>query len=113
VDFVSRFTERIGSRTSREVACKKKKGAKRGEKKRDEEKKKKERKRARRKKRRGKKYGYFSIVIHRARISNYNDGWGKRLAPSICVCLCEKFAGRGSSLVARLPVFSAEDRAAQ
>lgn len=21
------------------------------------------------------KYGYFSIVIHRARISNYNDGW--------------------------------------
>lgn len=26
------------------------------------------------------KYGYFSIVIHRARISNYNDGWGKGLA---------------------------------
>ena len=44
------------------------------------------------------KYGYFSIVIHRARIFNYNDGWGKGPGPTICVVcarLCEKFAGRG------------------
>lgn len=84
MDFVSRFTERIGSRTSREVARKKKKGGKRnkrGMKKKEEAgggggggvtREKKETAR----RTRG-KYGYFSIVIHRARISNYNDGWEK------------------------------------
>lgn len=39
------------------------------------------------------KYGYFSIVIHRARISNYNDGWEKGPAGAICARLREKFAG--------------------
>lgn len=35
------------------------------------------------------KYGYFSIVIHRARISNYNDGWEKGPA-RLSVLACAK-----------------------
>lgn len=98
MDFVSRFTERIGSRTSREVARKKKKKGgkrnKRGMKKKEEAggggggvtREKKETAR----RTRG-KYGYFSIVIHRARISNYNDGWEKGPGPArLSVLACAK-----------------------
>lgn len=58
------------------------------------------------------KYGYFSIVIHRARISNYNDGWEKGPGPArLSVLACAKNSrdeDRGSRRwVARLPVFSA------
>lgn len=35
------------------------------------------------------KYGYFSIVIHRARISNYNDG-RERIWPGVSVSACAK-----------------------
>lgn len=98
MDFVSRFTERIGSRTGREVARKKKKRKKkrknRGMKKKEDEGGTRERKETV-KKTRG-KYGYFSIVIHRARISNYDVTGRERTRPGlICAHLCEKFAGRG------------------
>lgn len=117
MDFVSRFTERIGSRTSREVARKKKKGGKRnkrGTKKKEEAgggggvtREKKETAR----RTRG-KYGYFSIVIHRARISNYNDGWEKGPARPGYLCSPVRKIRRtrtwlSSMVAARLPVFSA------
>lgn len=63
------------------------------------------------------KYGYFSIVIHRARISNYDvTGRERTVGPVLSVLACAKNSQNenvGPSMVARLPRILREDRAAQ
>lgn len=97
------------------MACKKKKrGKKRTKKRRTEEKKEDERRKSGRED--VGKYGYFTIVIHRARISNYNDGQsgggkGRKVPARLSVLGCAKNSRDEDEIVdgaaAWLSVFSA------